>query len=74
MAATRSTAVRQHTRGDLSMRKTGKFVLSKKALNDESGPKAITVNIKSGEVIKVNCRVSTRAVLRSEVLITCREK
>lgn len=35
------------------MRKTGKFVLSKKALNDESGPKAVTINIKSGEVIKV---------------------
>lgn len=36
------------------MRKTEKFVLSKKALNDESGPKAITLNIKSGEVIKVS--------------------
>ena len=64
MAATRATPNRQRavTRGDLSMRKTGKFVLSKKALNDDSGPKAITINIKSGEVIKASVFVVQRLV------------
>ena len=36
------------------MRKTEKFVLSKKALNDQSGPKAITLNVESGQLIKVS--------------------
>ncbi|CAM9592732.1 unnamed protein product [Ectocarpus sp. 6 AP-2014] len=54
-AASRASSVRHRAvarRGDLSMRKTGKFVLSKKALNDDSGPTSITVNMKSGEMIK----------------------
>lgn len=35
------------------MRKTGKFVVSKEARRDESAADTVTMNIKSGQVIKV---------------------
>lgn len=55
VAATRACSVRQRSTrgGDLCMRKTGKFVLSNKAKLNETGPKVVTMNMKTGEVIKV---------------------
>lgn len=39
------------------MRKTGKFVLSNTAKLNETGPKVVTINMKTGEVIQVRYAV-----------------
>ncbi|CAM9506076.1 unnamed protein product [Ascophyllum nodosum] len=54
VAATSASSVRQRSTksSELCMRKTGKFVLSNKAKLNETGPKVVTMNTKTGEIIQ----------------------